>query len=144
MAPTFVPPDFDVPVTFDGPGFHMEPLGPEHNERDHQAWMSSIDYIRAKPTFADTSWPVAMSLEDNLSDLEGHAKDFTDRTGFTYSILDGDDVIGCVYVYPSSGPAHDAHMKWWVTESCSEMETVIGPLLNGWITSSWPFENPSF
>lgn len=144
MANTFVPSDFVAPVTFEGPGFRMEPLGPEHNERDHEAWMSSIDHIRAKPTFADTSWPAAMSLEDNLSDLEAHAKDFEARTGFTYSILDGDDVIGCVYVYPSSDSAHDANMTWWVTESRSEMEAVIGPLLNEWITSSWPFENPSY
>ena len=42
-----------------------------------------------------------MSLEENLADLERHARDFADRTGFTYSVLDGDDVIGCVYVYPS-------------------------------------------
>ena len=48
---SFVADDFVVPVSFDGPGFRMEPLGPEHNERDHDAWMSSIDHIWKTPDF---------------------------------------------------------------------------------------------
>ncbi len=44
-----------------------------------------------------------MSLEENLVDLERHARDFVDRTGFTYTVLDpDDDVIGCVYLYPAA------------------------------------------
>ena len=51
MAATLVPDQFDVPLAFEGPGFRLEPLEPEHNERDHDAWMSSIDHIRATPGF---------------------------------------------------------------------------------------------
>jgi len=58
--------DFVVPLSFDGPGFRMEPLGPQHNERDHDAWMSSIDHIRGTPDFPDGNWPTAMTLESNL------------------------------------------------------------------------------
>ena len=37
-----------------------------------------------------------MSLEENLGDLERHARDFDERMGFTYTVLDaGDDVVGC-------------------------------------------------
>jgi len=52
---------FVVPLGFDGPGFRMEPLGPQHNERDHDAWMSSIDHIRQTPDFPDGSWPKVKS-----------------------------------------------------------------------------------
>jgi hypothetical protein len=61
--------------------------------------MSSIDHIRSTPGLVDWDWPTPMSLEQNLGDLEHHARDFRERTGFTYSILDGDAVIGCLYIY---------------------------------------------
>ena len=140
MSHEFVSAGFVVPTTLDGPGFRMEPLGPQHNERDHAAWMLSIDHIKAMPAFTDSSWPEAMSLEQNLSDLEGHARDFENREGFTFSILDGGDVIGCVYIYPSSQPDYDADMRWWVTQSRAEMASVVGPALNAWLEADWPFE----
>ena len=37
--------DFRVPTRFDGTGFRLEPLGPEHNERDYLAWSHSIKHI---------------------------------------------------------------------------------------------------
>ena len=141
MTHGFVPSEFVVPTALDGSGFRMEPLGPEHNERDHVAWMSSIDHIKAIPAFSESSWPEAMSLEQNLSDLEGHARDFENRKGFTYSILDGDEVIGCVYIYPSHEAGYDADMKWWVTASRAEMSPIVGPALTSWLETEWPFEN---
>ena len=93
MSAPLVPDEFDVPLAFRGPGFRLEPLGPEHNERDHEAWMSSIDHIKATPGFENWDWPEPMSLAENLGDLEGHARDFIERRGFTYSVLDGDAVI---------------------------------------------------
>ena len=113
MADPFVPDDFAVPASFSGPGFRLEPLGPEHNERDYEAWTSSIDHIRSTPGFPDPGddWPYPMSLTDNMSDMVMHARHFTERRGFTYSILDGDEVIGCVYIYPSKDPRYDADVS---------------------------------
>ena len=107
MEGPFVPPSFEVPDSYVWSEFHLEPLGENHNERDHAAWMSSIDHIRSTPGFnvqEEPGWPVAMTLEANLEDLVGHAKDFEERRGFTYSILDGDDVIGAIYIYPGRRP----------------------------------------
>jgi hypothetical protein len=43
-----------------------------------------------------------MSLDENLRDLGSHADDFEQRAGFTYTVLDDEDVVvGCVYIYPS-------------------------------------------
>jgi hypothetical protein len=134
---SFVPEDFVVPPGFEGPGFRLEPLGPQHNERDHEAWMSSIDHIRNTPDFPNGSWPTAMSLESNLDDLVRHADDFANRTGFTYSILDGDEVIGCLYIYPSE--TADADVSSWVRESRAEMDVVTRRAISGWLETDWPF-----
>ena len=138
MSEPFVPTDFEVPLDFDGPGFHLEPLGPVHNERDYQAWMSSIEHIRATPGMDWRSWPRPMTLKENLADMEMHAKEFADRESFTYSILDGDMVIGCVYIYKAKDD-YDAHVRSWVTESRSELDPVVWEALSGWLAAEWPF-----
>jgi hypothetical protein len=103
---SFVPADFVPPAGFTAGDFRLEPLGPEHNERDYAAWMSSVEHIRRSPGFRDgRNWPREMSVAENRADLERHARDFVDRTGFTFTVLNSsDDVIGCIYVYPA---AHD-------------------------------------
>ena len=64
MAQPFVPDDFDPPAGLELPGMRLEPLGPQHNERDHTAWSSSMEHIHATPGFRDEdtdagggSWP---------------------------------------------------------------------------------------
>jgi len=135
---SFVADDFVVPVSFDGPGFRMEPLGPDHNERDYDAWMSSIDHIQATPGFLNSSWPREMTLESNLADLVRHANDFENRSGFTYSVLDGDDVIGCLYIYPSQ--TADVVVRSWVRATRAEMDVVTWQAISAWLETDWPFE----
>ena len=139
---SFVPADFVVPLSLEGPGFRLEPLGPQHNERDHEAWMSSIDHIRRTPDFPDGSWPTEMSLEANLDDLVRHARDFENRTGFTYSIIDGDDVIGCVYIYPST--TADAAVSSWVRASRAELDVVTWQAITAWLETDWPFADVEY
>lgn len=145
MDGDFVPTTFDVPTGFEGRGFRLEPLGPEHNERDHAAWMASIDHIQATPGFESSKWPHPMTLDENLRDLERHADDFVNRVGFTYSILDGDEVIGCLYIYPdSSTEESDAAVRSWVTASRSEMDAVVWEDVSKWLVARWPFLRPSY
>lgn len=147
MDDSFVPPSFEVPLASAWSEFHLEPLGEQHNERDHAAWMSSIDHIRSTPGFSpqeESNWPIAMTPEANLEDLVRHAKDFQERRGFTYSILDGDDVIGCIYIYPSRLPGHDASISSWVRESRARSDTAIRETLAKWIDEAWPFSNPFY
>lgn len=136
----FVPDDFEAPVSLEGPGFHLEPLGPEHNERDHEAWMSSIDHIRATPGFPDGKWPSPMELADNLADLERHASDFAERRGFTYTVLDADDVIGCVYIYPNDDQAHAADVSSWVRATHAHLDRALWGAVTDWLAADWPFE----
>ncbi|HEX5622187.1 MAG TPA: hypothetical protein VFX51_27420, partial [Solirubrobacteraceae bacterium] len=72
---TFVPDDFQPPVGLVADGFVLEPLGPQHNEDDYEAWTSSMEHIRATPGFVDSRWPHEMTLEENRADLERHARD---------------------------------------------------------------------
>ena len=142
----FVPEGFEPPLGLTTDLFALEPLGPEHNERDYAAWSSSIDHIRASPGYgSDSSWPHVMSVADNLADLERHARDFAERYGFTYSVLDPEgDVVGCVYVYPARDPAYDAHVRSWVRESHAELDVLVRDAVAAWLAASWPFERPLY
>jgi RimJ/RimL family protein N-acetyltransferase len=136
----FVPDDFEVPARFKGPGFHLEPLGPVHNERDHEAWMSSIEHIRATPGMEAGVWPSPMTIQENMRDLEMHAREFTDREAFAYSVLDGDEVIGCVYINPSQNPDTDARVRSWVTADRPDMDPVVWRAVTRWLQGAWPFQ----
>ena len=98
-----------MPAGLTAPAFRLVALGPEHNVSDHAAWSASIAHIRATPGFRGHDWPPVegMSLQENHADLERHARDFAQRTGFTYTVLAPatDDVLGCVYIYPSRDAA---------------------------------------
>jgi hypothetical protein len=145
MSPSFVPDRFKPPLTLTGDGFRLESLGPQHNERDHDAWMSSIGWIQSTPGYGpDGDWPAPMSLDSNLEDLEMHARHFEQRNGFTYSVLDGDEIIGCVYIYPATDPEHDASIRSWVRESRSEMDISVYQAVGEWIRGSWPFQSVQY
>lgn len=143
MADSFVPDDFDPPLSFDGPGFRLEPLGPEHNERDYEAWTSSMDHIRQTPGMF-TSWPHEMTLDENFGDLVNHAREFADREGFTYSILDGDEVIGCLYIYPDKSGETDAKVTSWVRESRADLDPVVWRSVSEWLRADWPFSGVAY
>jgi RimJ/RimL family protein N-acetyltransferase len=139
---SFVPDDFTVPTELDGPGFRLEPLGPEHNERDYAAWTSSLDHIRVTPGFPWNGWPSPMPLEENLGDLEMHARHFEERVGFTYSVLDGDEVIGCVYIYPTDDA--DAHVRSWVSADRADLDVPLWQSMTEWLATDWPFDSVDY
>lgn len=145
-AASFVPTGFDPPVALTAGDFRLEPLGPEHNERDYAAWTSSMEHIRSSPGFPDGSWPREMSLAENRADLERHARDFAERKGFTYTVLDAsDDVVGCVYVYPARDGVHDANVLSWVRASEAAHDDAFRRAIADWLTSdAWPFERPLY
>jgi RimJ/RimL family protein N-acetyltransferase len=141
----FVPAEFVVPAAFAGPGFRLEPLGPEHNARDYEAWSSSIEHIRRTSGFTG-SWPREMSLEENRRDLERHARDFRNRAGFTYTALDSDtdDVIGCVYIYPAEDGVHEARVHSWVRASRADLDAPLRRAVAAWLAADWPFDSVDY
>lgn len=141
-----VPEGFEPPLGLVGDGFRLAPLGPEHNERDYAAWSASVEHILASPGFGpDATWPRPMSLDENLADLERHARDFEERTGFTYTVLDGEEIVGCVYVYPAKDDVHDVRVTSWVTSARSELDVVLRQAVADWLAGdAWPFERPLY
>jgi RimJ/RimL family protein N-acetyltransferase len=136
----FVPDEFDVPGGLATEAFRLEPLGPRHNARDYAAWTSSIDHIRATPGF-ERGWPREMTLDENRADLERHAEDYRQRRGFTYTVLepDGDDVVGCLYIYPAREGDHDAKVLSWVRADRAELDAPLRRAVAGWLAADWPF-----
>jgi RimJ/RimL family protein N-acetyltransferase len=142
----FVPPEFVVPLRLETREFTLEPLGPEHNERDYEAWTSSLDHIHATPGWEESSWPRAMTPDENRADLERHAADFDERGGFTYTVLDSGtgDVVGCVYIYPLPDGDHEARVLSWVRASRAELDVPLWRAVSDWIAADWPFASVEY
>ena len=81
-----------------------------------------------------------MTIEENMADLVEHAREFADRQAFAFSVLDGDQVIGCLYIYPDPTGGSDAHVKSWVTAGRAAMDPVVWSAVSVWLRESWPFE----
>jgi hypothetical protein len=138
----FVAPDFQPPEPPRGAGFVLTPLGVEHNEADLDAWRSSVAHIHATAGFAGHSWPdEPMTPERNLEDLRRHVDDFAQRLGFTYTVLSdpGGEVVGCVYIYPSTRDGIEADVRSWVRASRPELDTPLHATVRNWLTTDWPF-----
>jgi len=140
----FVPDDFVVPRELVTDAFRLEPLRPEHNVGDYQAWISSIEHIRSTPGFAGLSWPRPMTLEDNLEDLQQHASDFAARSGFTYTVLAGTEIVGCVYIYPLEDAAEGARARSWVRVERAELDVSLHDAVSAWLREAWPFTRISY
>jgi RimJ/RimL family protein N-acetyltransferase len=142
----FVPSEFTAPLALATAQFRLEPLGPQHNDSDYEAWSSSVEHIRRTPGWETSTWPDDRSPADNLRDLQRHADDFANRKGFTYTVLDPatDQVVGCVYIYPDKSGEHDAQVLSWVRESRSELDAPLWRAVTDWLAAEWPFERVSY
>ena len=81
-----------------------------------------------------------MSRERNLVDLKRNAEDFAGRKGFTYSVLDGDEIVGCIYLYPTNKDGFDVEASSWVTASHAELDVVLWQTVSTWLVEAWPFK----
>lgn len=146
MSEPFVPAGFEPPRSLVADEFRLEPLGPQHNESDLAAWTSSIEHVRATPGYPDGRWPPpgGMTPEENLADLTRHAADFEARRGFTFTVLStvSGEVIGCVYLYPSSAPEHDVEVQSWVRADHAHLDDVLADAVRDWLEDAWPWGRP--
>jgi hypothetical protein len=142
----FVPSGFAVPLALGTEQFRLEPLGPQHNDLDYEAWTSSVEHIHATPGWETSSWPDDLSLDDNLRDLQAHADDFEKRVGFTYTVLvpETDAVLGCVYIYPDASGQHDARVRSWVRASRPELDAELWRAVSAWLADEWPFARVAY
>src|SRR5262245_11482434 len=99
-----------------------------------------MDHIAATPGWGDARWPREMTRDVNRADLQRHADDFHNGTGFTYTVLDPAtrDVIGCVYIYPLPDGDDDARVLSWVRASHAALDVLLWRAVSGWLASDWP------
>ena len=50
-----------------------------------------------------------------------------------------DDVIGCVYLYPSTSQEWDVSVQSWVRADRSELDGPLADAVAGWVASHWPW-----
>ncbi len=134
----FIPDSFQPPQSHKTAQFQLVPLGPDLAKHDYDAYMSSIDHLRAN--FSSGNWPhAALTMDDARKDVEGEIARFRARKAFTYAVLtpDGSREMGCVYVRPSRKQGYDATVALWVTKA--EFDRGFQPQLvrevKAWIAS---------
>ena len=77
------------------------------------------------------------------------AQDFTERRGFTYTVLSpaDADVIGCVYIYPLVGGSSgglQARVRSWVRADHADLDTVLYRAVLTWLQRDWPFRSVEY
>ena len=143
---SFLPDSFEVPDSLTTDIFHLRMLSIDDVDNDYEAVMESKELLRV---LFDGSWPHdGFTLEENLSDLEKHQREFEQREAFTYTVVNLDDskVIGCVYIFPSDSEDIDAVVYMWVRQS--EYDKGLDPILfdtvRKWLVEVWPFDRVSY
>jgi hypothetical protein len=145
---TFVAADFAVPTLVETPGFKLVPLGPALVDIDFAAYMSSIEHLQQTFT-RSKGWPRAdISAAEAMTDMQTEEGRFQRRESFAYAVLtpDGSRERGCVYVYPSTVPGHDAVVRLWVTkaEYDAGFDQELYAWTQQWVAQTWPFKAVAF
>ena len=146
---------------FTGDGFIVRPLLPSDVVLDHEAVMSSREFLHdweQDPPYP----PEDFSVEDNLDDLE--QMDSRHRSGarYTYTVMNAPEtqVLGCVYLVPGDDPMYrsaevtshdgtdlssvDATVSFWVRVSTWEegFERRLLAAVLDWLRDDWELERP--
>jgi hypothetical protein len=143
----FVPIDFKVPATLETPQFRARMLTVNDVVKDYDAVMTSIEHLQKM--YQSTTWPTKeMTLEQNLIDLGWHQKEFQTRRSFAYTIVNLDErqVIGCLYINPTTKGDYDASISMWVRASMLDkgLDTILFNSVKQWIAKDWPFKKVGY
>ncbi|MCX6591661.1 MAG: twin-arginine translocation pathway signal protein [Acidobacteria bacterium] len=140
----FVPAAFQPPASYETAQFVLVPLGPGLEKLDFDAYMSSIDHLKA--TFTNGGkWPhPGITMAEALKDVEGEIANFKARKAFTYAVLTKDKKreVGCVYIAPSRQPGFEAQVRMWVTKADFDrgVDAEVEKLARAWVSAAWPFK----
>ena len=145
--PPIVPDDFQVPLVLETERMRLRPLTMADAERDYAAVMSSEH--RLKTVFRENGdWPTGLTLDQNVMELGWHQTEFELRTSFAYTVvsLDESQVLGCMYIYPTSRGNYDVEVTMWVRESEADtgLDGHLFDTVSNWISSIWPFKNVAY
>jgi RimJ/RimL family protein N-acetyltransferase len=146
---------------FAGNGFIVRPLVPSDVVLDHEAVMSSREFLyhwEQEPPYP----PEDFSVEDNLGDLEKMDGEHRNGTRYTYTVMNADETqtLGCIYLFPNDDRMYpsaevtshdgtgfssiDAAVAFWVRVSSWEagFERELLEAVIGWLRNDWTLERP--
>ncbi len=146
---------------FSGDGFIVRPLVPSDVVLDHEAVLSSREFLyhwEQEPPYP----PEDFSVEDNLADLEQMDGEHRNGTRYTYTVMNADEteVLGCIYLLPNDDrmyrsavvtshdgtdlSSYDATVLFWVRVSTWEhgFERILLEAVLGWLRDEWAIERP--
>ncbi len=137
-----VPEDFKVPERLETVAFRIRPLTSAYVDLDYQAVMGSKDYLQG--VLGRPDWPGDLTWEEDLGALQMHEKEFRQRIGFVYTVLNHQETecLGCVYIYPSRLDEYDSETILWVTQDSYKkgLDQLLFQTVKDWIAESWPFD----
>ena len=142
----FVPTEFAVPSELSTANFTLRMLSIDDVEKDYEAVTSSAE--RLSRVWPESGWPAGLTLRQNLIDLGWHEKEFQNRSSFAYTVVAPDEsqVLGCVYFYPTEKVGYDTEVFLWVREGevANDLDQALFEVVQHWLASDWPFENPAY
>lgn len=144
---SFVPKDFVVPEVLENQHFRIRMLSINDVVKDYDAVMSSIDHL--KEMYPTSSWPSKdLTFEQDLIDLGWHHKEFQRRSSFAYTVvsLDESEVVGCLYINPTTKTGYDANITMWVRSSVVDKgyDKILFESVKQWVTKDWPFKKVAY
>ena len=141
----FVPPGFEIPRRLETPQYILRPLVVADAGRDFEAVTASERQLRE--IFPDSDWPSGLTLDADREELQAHEALFTAGRAFAYAVmsLDGQEVLGSVYINPSSKVGYDAEVYLWrrAARLGSPEDRALEAVVRGWLEDAWPFERPA-
>jgi hypothetical protein len=146
---------------FTGDGFIVRPLVPSDVVLDHEAVMSSREFLsdwEQDPPYP----PEDHSVEDNLKDLEKMDGEHRNGTRYTYTVMNADEteVLGCIYLLSNDDRMYrtavvtshdgtdlssvDATVAFWVRVSTwkDEFERALLAAVLHWLRDDWSLARP--
>ena len=146
---TLVDEDFEVPKGLLKEKFRLRMLTIHDLVKDYDAVMSSVEHL--KETYSaiwGSDWPEGLTLEEDLTDLGWHQREFTLRNSFAYTVMSPDEsaCLGCVYINPCSKTGYDAEVSMWVrtSELVNNLDSELYSCVKMWIDEAWPFSRPAY
>lgn len=118
--------------------YHLDVLTGADVEEDFNAVTRSKSVLQG---LFGPKWPEGLTLEDNLTDLHWHHREFTAKRSFAWIIRDAAGLyLGCAYLFPTIGERGQAEAAYWMTDTPDRLGNIaaFGPLYAEWLKELLP------
>ncbi len=155
----FYPDDARIPESLQTEEFLVRPLKATDVTLDYDAVISSRSELFLG---SGSTWPrEGFTIEENLEDLKGHEREFSERVAFTYTVMNPEETecLGCIYIDPleaffkeedtkSGAYLADctAYVTFWVRQSrlVDDLDKHLLQALIPWFQNQWAFSHVLF